>query len=619
MCSIAGIISLDPNRVVPAVLEKMNGTQQHRGPDGEGYYYQQQHGIHIGFAHRRLAILDLTDQSSQPFRYLNRYVLIFNGEIYNYREIRTELLSKGYAFRSAGDTEVIAAAYDAYGEDCLNHFDGMFAFALWDEKESKLFCARDRFGEKPFYYHFSSEQHTLHFASEIKALFAAGIDRRPDKTMLYNYLTLGNTKRADIPQQSFFENIFQLPPSHHIVFEPRETQPIVSRYWDLDKESSSEMQEKQALEKFRDLLYNSVQRRLRSDVAIGTSLSGGLDSSSIVAIASAVTDTKFTHQGFSAVFPGFEKDESEKINSVARHFDLSVHTVAPTADDFCNSLNELLFFHDEPFGSASVFAQFMVYAKAKEKGVKVLLDGQGADEVLGGYPKYTHWFLQEMIKVNGWQRTNAAAETFKANGFLHHWNWKNRVAAMMPYLTATQLKNKAYRNQSANPYLNKAFVAAAQDKESIFKPVVEKLNDIQYADLMIQGLEELLRYADRNSMAHSCEVRLPFLSHELVQFVVSLPASFRMKSGYTKWMLRTIMEKKLPDQIGWQKGKIGFEPPQQKWMQDDIVQQAIRTSRQKLVDMRVCDSGLLNKPVLSQGAHEAGNFDFRCLAAGLWL
>jgi asparagine synthase (glutamine-hydrolysing) len=618
MCSIAGIISLDPKHVDPAVLEKMNEVQQHRGPDGKGYYFHQQEEIHIGFAHRRLAILDLTENASQPFRYLDRYVLIFNGEIYNYQEIRLALVSKGYTLRSTGDTEVIAAAYDAYGEACLDHFDGMFAFALWDEKETKLFCARDRFGEKPFHYHYNRGQHAFYFASEIKALFAAGIERRVDQSMLYNYLTLGASKRADIPQQTFYQDIFQLPPAHHIVFKPHEKKPVVGRYWDLDKESKSEMQEGQALERFNELLYTSVERRMRSDVPIGTSLSGGLDSSSIVAIASSDSGNTFTHQGFSAVFPGFEKDESAKIKTLADHFDLSVFSVTPTADDLCQKLKELLFYQDEPVGSASVFAQYMVYEKAKEKGVKVLIDGQGADEVLGGYPKYTHWFLQEMIKLNGWKKTSSMAAAFKANEFLFHWSWKNRMAARLPYYTATRLKKNALRTQRSNPYISKAF-AAAQDEESVFKPVVEKLNDIQYSDLMIQGLEELLRYADRNSMAHGREVRLPFLSHELVQFVISLPASFRMKNGFTKWMLRTVMNKKLPDEIVWQKGKIGFEPPQQKWMQQDCVQRAIRDSRQKLVDLRICNGSIINKSIHAQGAHEAGNFDFHCLTAGLWL
>jgi asparagine synthase (glutamine-hydrolysing) len=261
----------------------------------------------------------------------------------------------------------------------------------------------------------------------------------------------------------------------------------------------------------------------------------------------------------------------------------------------------------------------MVYGKARENGVKVLLDGQGADEVLAGYPKYTHWFLQEMVNTNGWQKTNADALAFKSNGFLHDWNWKNRLAAMMPYLTASQLKKKALRTQRTNPYIKKEFAASSYDKSAVFKPVVEKLNDIQYADLMILGLEELLRYADRNSMAHGREVRLPFLSHELVQFVISLPAGLRMKNGFTKWMLRTAMNKKLPPEIAWQKGKIGYEPPQQEWMQQDCVKQGIMQSRQKLVDLRICGSGIMNKPILPQAAHASGNFDFRCLTAGLWL
>ncbi len=619
MCSIAGIISFNPNHVDPAILGKMNEVQQHRGPDGEGYYFHQQQDIHIGFGHRRLSILDLSDASAQPFRYLDRYVMIYNGEIYNYKEIRAELHSKGYSFRTTGDTEVLVAAFDAYGENCLDHFDGMFAFAIWDEQTNKLFCARDRFGEKPFYYHYNEKDQSFYFASEMKALFAAGIEKSPESSMLYNYLTLGSTKLPNKPEQTFYQHISQLGPSHQIVFEPLKQPPVISRYWDLDKETVLDMPEDQALEKFSELLGLSVQRRMRSDVSIGTSLSGGLDSSSIVALAAERTDQQYSHQCFSAVFPGFEKDESEKIRKVAGHFNLSSHTVIPTAELFSEQLEQILFFQEEPIGSSSVFAQFLIYGKAKEQGVKVLLDGQGADELLGGYTKYTHWWLQEMIRSQGWSTANATAAQFKENGFLMNWNWKNRVAAMMPGLTATVLKKKALRIQRSNAFIDKEWAASCYDQGSVFKPIVDKLNDIQYADLMIQGLEELLRYADRNSMAHGRELRLPFLSHELVQFVLSLPPSYRMKNGFSKWILRKSMSDKLPADINWQKGKIGFEPPQQLWMAHESVSPRIFASRQKLVDLHICTPEVLKKPVVARGAHDEDNFDFRCLTAGLWL
>ncbi|HLO81573.1 MAG TPA: asparagine synthase (glutamine-hydrolyzing) [Chitinophagaceae bacterium] len=619
MCSIAGIISPDPDQVVPAILEQMNQTLEHRGPDGKGYYIHQQSGIHTGFAHNRLSILDLSGAAAQPLKYLDRYVLVFNGEIYNYREIRDILKSRGYHFQSTGDTEVVAAAFDAFGTECLEHFDGMFSFAIWDEKNCRLFCARDRFGEKPFYYHYNEDQNCLHFASEMKALFAAGIEKSADPVMLYNYLTLGFTKRPDQPGKTFFLNVHQLTPAHFLLFEPLQGQPLINRYWDLDKETRIEKDDAEAVGDFTRLLANSVSRRMRSDVPIGTSLSGGLDSSSIIAVARDVAEEQYSHKAFSAIFPGYEKDESARIRSMADAYQLQLYTVSPDADLFAEQLQAVINAQEEPFGSASVFAQYMVFAKAKEQGVKVLLDGQGADEVLAGYSKYTHWYLQELIQSEGWEKADSGAGKFRENGFLPDWGWKNRLATMFPAVAANQLEKKAIRSQRSNGYFNHEFAERASDSRSIYKPTVEKLNDIQYHDIMVMGLEELLRYADRNSMAHGREVRLPFLSHELVQFVFSLPSSFRMRDGYTKWILRKMMDKKIPSEICWQKGKIGFEPPQKQWMQQPAFQGLLHDARKNLVNKNICHQNLIKKPIIPAEAHGADNFDFRTLIAGMWI
>ncbi len=619
MCSIAGIISPDPDQAAPAILERMNKLLSHRGPDAHGYYTNQQQGVHVGLAHNRLSIIDLTSAAAQPLKYLNRYILIFNGEIYNYREIRDTLSSKGYSFQSSGDTEVVAAAYDAYGIDCTAHFDGMFSFVIWDEKECRLFAARDRFGEKPFYYRYDAQQNTFRFASEMKALFAAGIEKSEDPVMLYNYLTLGFTKQPDQPGKTFFLGLNQLPPSHYLLFEPLKEQLMIIRYWDLDKESIVHKSENEALEGFANLFRTSVTRRLRSDVPLGTSLSGGLDSSSIVALIKEIGGDHYTHKAFSAVFPGFEKDESARIRVITDSFHLHLNTVTPQANDFINQLQTLISCQEEPFGSASVLAQYMVYAKAKEHGVKVLLDGQGADEMLAGYTKYTHWYLQELIGSEGWGQANNNAADFRANGFLKEWGWKNRIAAMLPSVTAHQLEKKAIRLQRTNKYIAADFTGEAFFRGSIYKPAIEKLNDILYYDVMVMGLEELLRYADRNSMSHGLEVRLPFLSHEMAQYIFSLPSSFRMRDGYTKWILRKVMDKKVPADICWQKGKTGFEPPQKKWMQQPELTDLLHEARKKLVAENICDRKILDKPVVPADAHEADNFDFRCLIAGNWI
>lgn len=614
MCSIAGIISLRP--IDQQVLKDMHQSMQHRGPDGEGFYDWNDGHTWVQLAHNRLAIIDPSSSSDQPFRYLDRYILIYNGEIYNYPELRENLRSKGYAFTTSGDTEVVAAAFNAYGADCLQHFDGMFSFGIWDEKTKQFFAGRDRFGEKPFYYHYNEQQGTLYFASEIKALLAAGIAKDPNHQALYNYLTLGYTKQVAFPDNTFYSDVFQLPPAHRLMYDK---ELRIERYWDLDKETMEPMSEADALLHFQELLQRSVQKRLRSDVKTGTSLSGGLDSSSISALCSHANNTQYSHHAFSAVFPGFEKDESAYIKQVAEQFQLQVHTVTPTASSFASHLKKLIHQQEEPFGSASVFAQYVVFEEAKKNNVKVLLDGQGADEALAGYTKYTHWYLQEMIGIHGWKWADDEAAKLKKNGFLNAWNWKNKIAAALPSVTTAVLERKTTQHQRENAFIRKSYADANTDRFSLFKPIVEKLNDIQYFDLMVMGLQELLRYADRNSMAHGVEIRLPFLSHELVQFVLSMPASFRIKDGYTKWMLRKTMDQKLPDEITWRKGKTGFEPPQEAWMKEPAVVELIREGRKKLVAEKILDASVIDKPIAARAAHAADNFDFRCMIAGHWI
>lgn len=618
MCSIAGILSSRP--VDAARLREMNACMRHRGPDGEGYFAWNDESTWLHFAHNRLSILDTTTASAQPFRYQGRYTIVYNGEIYNYRELRQGLEAEGYAFRTTGDTEVLTAAYARWGEQCVDHFDGMFAFGIWDERDRTFFAARDRFGEKPFFYHYDSACRTLHFASGIRALLKAGIPDEPNHTLLYDYLTLGHTRQVHFPENTFYKHVFQLPPSHTLSFHVGKGEdPVVARYFDIDKETVHKGGEKEATERFAALLRTSVQRRMRSDVHTGTSLSGGLDSSAITALCHSGSDEQYTHQAFSAVFPGFAKDESAYIDEMESRFGLSVHRVSPTADDLADSFAQLVRDQEEPFGSASVFAQWKVFEKANMQGVTVLLDGQGADEALAGYTKYTKWYLQEMIHVHGWRWANEQAEAYRRNLFLEDWGLKNLVAAAFPALTAMSLARGARQRQMKVREVSREFRKAHADPDTVFKPVVEKLNDMQYHDLMTMGLEELLRYADRNSMAHSREVRLPFLSHELVQFVISLPADLRMRDGFTKWILRKSMENLLPENITWRKGKTGFEPPQKAWMQAPAVRELIHAGRKRLVDQRILDPSVLETPIVPAGAHEAGNFDLRCMVAGQWI
>ncbi len=400
MCGIAGILLRAPNPMAPVHVKKMTDAIAHRGPDGEGSWSNRKHTVHLG--HRRLSIIDLSKNAAQPMSFAGRYQLVYNGEIYNYIEIRSFLQNMGYNFSTQSDSEVILAAYDFWKEKCLQQFDGMFAFAIWDEKEEKLFAARDRFGEKPFYYY--EDEGNFIFASEMKALWAVGVEKKTDNKMLLNYITLGHVQNCIDKEQTFYEDIYSLPPSHYLKFDPAAKQPSrTTRYWSINKEIRKEMSAGDAADKFNELFTTSVKRRLRSDVPVGTSLSGGLDSSSIAYTINSLQQAAHSHktlQSFSAVFPGFEHDESSYIQSVVSGLHIMNKQTNPSAIDLVQQFEKLCYQQEEPFQSSGIFAQYQVFELAKHNGVKVLLDGQGADETLAGYPKYIHWYLQEVLSRN---------------------------------------------------------------------------------------------------------------------------------------------------------------------------------------------------------------------------
>jgi asparagine synthase (glutamine-hydrolysing) len=615
MCGIAGIISLQTNLISVEKLKQMTDVLLHRGPDGEGCWINESGAA--GFGHRRLAIIDITNTGKQPMHYLNRYTIIHNGEIYNYIELKDDLIKKGYHFKSQSDTEVVLAAYDFYKEECLQHFDGMFAFAIWDEKEQSLFAARDRFGEKPFYYHFDGT--AFSFASEMKALWAIGITKETDNTMLLNYLSLGWVKNPVNLSQTFYKNIFSLPQAHFLKLQLNSKLNTIKSYWNIDKETISSISEKDAVEKFNELFTTSVARRLRSDVKVGTSLSGGLDSSSIIAAISKVKSQKSKVETFSAVFPAFEKDESEYINKIVATYLSINHFVIPAVSDLVNDFEKICFHQEEPFGSSSILAQYKVFELAKQQGVTVLLDGQGADEILAGYPKYIHWYLQELFASKKKDLLKKEKAALRQNEFSFNWGIKNYLAALLPKQAAAQIEKDAAYDVLHNKQLTKEFRKEFYNRQTVYKPIYTELNDALHYNSMQTGLEELLRYADRNSMAHGREVRLPFLNHELVQFIFSLPAQYKINNGWTKWILRETMKNSLPEEILWRKNKTGFETPQKQWMQDAAVQEAIYEAKKKFAASAILKKKEVNKKVQPMAAHDAGNFDWRYLSAAMLL
>ena len=583
MCGITGIISSNSNKVSLSVLKKMTDSIRHRGPDGEGQWIDD--SGKVGLGHRRLSIIDLSDSAGQPMHYLDRYSIVFNGEIYNYIEIKKDLQKRGYAFKTNSDTEVLMALYDLKKENCLEDLDGMFSFVMWDNKEKIAFCARDRFGEKPFFYHKTND--TIYFASEMKALWSIGVPKKPNLRRVFLYLGYNTLDDIQNPSSTFYENIFLLEAAHYLIIKGTK---IIrhKKYWDIDIENKKlDITLTQAKETFYDLFEQSIKRRLRADVVIGSSLSGGLDSSSIVAIINKLKDNNQKQETFSARFEGFERDEGKYIDMVVNAYNVQSHQVFLTPELLSKQLDEVFYFQEEPFGSTSIIAQWEVMKLAKEKNVTVLLDGQGADEYLAGYKSYFINFFSSLRLTN----KNAFKEQIKNyNSFYNtEFNTGNYfwLHAKFPSLR-NNIRN--IKNTLVNPPYLKQFNKDFLHEFNSFHPPYEYANNLNEA-LQIstakRGLNNLLRYADRNSMAQSREVRLPFLNHELVEFVFSLPDSYKLNNGWTKLVLREAMDKTLPKEICWRKEKVGFEPPKYKHIDNDLAEASLDIlSKNKIIDSK---------------------------------
>ena len=612
MCGIAGAVSRTDKTVDVSSLQNAGMALAHRGPDSSSHWISD--AGNAAFVHHRLSILDLSACAAQPMRYLH-YVIVHNGEIYNYIELRTTLEKKGYAFQSRSDTEVIVAAFDAYGHGCLKKFDGAFAFAIWDAKSDCLFAARDRFGEKPFF--FSANEQQILFASEMKALWQAGVAKEVNEAMLYSYLTIGYTSNPANPQETFYKNIDKLPAASFLSYSLVTNRLHIQKYWQLETEENTTITEAEALSYFKQALSGSVQKRLRSDVAIGTSLSGGLDSATIVALCARQHESQYSHKCFTAIFPGFERNEEAFANQVATQFGLQHFQIPITETDLLQSMDAVAYQQEEPFGSASVVAQYLVYKKAREAGVTVLLDGQGADEILAGYTKYYSWYWQQLYRQ---KRLSKSGEWKAARdmGISQRFGAAHKTAALLPDFAATMQQTLQARKAASHSFLNRDFAFA--NKRSLYYclPATPSLNGALYFNAVVHGLEELLRYADRNSMAHGVEVRLPFLQHELVEFLFSLPAHFKIRQGWTKWLLRQSIKAELPQNIVWRRDKVGFEPPQKTWMQNKAAQEKIREGTKKLIGQSILSSKATQQ-IKPTDAYAADAFAWRFWSASyLW-
>ena len=552
MCGIAGIIRLKGGKIASRELKLMTDAIAHRGPDGEGQWVNKEGNVGLG--HRRLSILDLSDAGSQPMHFRDRYSIVFNGEIYNYVEIRDQLKVSGYSFTSGTDTEVIMAAYDAKGKDCLADFDGMFSIALYDKHKREVFCARDRFGEKPFYYYSDGSQ--LFFGSEIKTIWAQGISREVSDIAVYNYV-VSNKPIGEVKSDTFYKDINQLKPSHSMTISVDDLHVNQERYWQL-----STVQEKinveDAIGQFQSLFSQSIKRRLRSDVPVGSSLSGGLDSSMVVGYMSRNRD--IIQNTFSAAFPGFERDESQYQKMMVDQIKTNHYVISPDMSTNMANFDKILYHQEEPFGSVSIAIQYEVFKMARANNVTVLLDGQGADEVLAGYSFFTFSYLRELaLKGKLGTALSIANKAADKQAKSRSYFLGGAMSSLVPQRIVDKFKSAD--QSTARGLLNPDFAKKFSYLNESDLEVHNSLNGALDHRTNTYGLDQLLRYCDRNAMAHGVEVRLPFLNHNLVEFIFSLPSNLKIREGWTKWIARKAAQSYVPEEIIWRKEKIAYESP----------------------------------------------------------
>ena len=565
MCGFVALLS--PS--VPVRRDLLNAMAErirHRGPDSGGLWVRDKD--RVAMAHRRLSILDLSESAAQPMiSSVSSNVLAFNGEIYNYVELRAELERYGRRFSTESDTEVLLVALEEWGEAALPRLNGMFAFTYWDERAQRLLIARDRFGEKPLFIG-RGDLGVKVFASEMKAILTHPLVKDSVNTEAISKFGCGGWYEDG--SETFFESIERFPPAHAAWFGVDGRQLTRWRYWTPDYDDIREdLKPRDAVEEFMHLLQNSVRLRLRADVPIGSSLSGGLDSSVIVGILAQARDGEgFSQNTFSACFPSDPTISEEKeIDMVSKHAGTAAYKVIPDPISLANESLRLHWHQEEPFLSASIYLQWCVARLAKEQGTKVLLDGQGADELLAGYQFY---FRQRQLDLlDNAQYQLAARETSKFNNRLRvaskgfegvERRFNPLVAYSAEELTALNGKSRTI-GVSSNPSYSVG-VPSPRPGSRLRRTLSEAL--------LYNSLPMLLRYADRNSMAFSRESRLPYLDYNLVDFCIRLPDKYNIRNGWQKWILRQSSAGLIPEEIRWRADKVGYAAPLDLWLRKEL-------------------------------------------------
>lgn len=569
MCGIAGVINKNGSRIEEDAIRRMMELIKHRGPDAEGVYINGSYGV----GHRRLSIVDLSEDGRQPMgSHDGRYVVSFNGEIYNYVELKAELEGHGCKFRTRTDTEVILEAYRLWGWRCARKFNGMWAFALYDVEEQELFLSRDRFGVKPLYI--LDKEECLVFASEIKCILELYPEERlVNETAVARYF--GNIQE-DGDSITFYRNIENFPKATNMVYDLKSNKKVVEIYWRIDKDRfRKKYGGVNAYRKFREILEDAVRIRLRADVPVGASLSGGLDSSAIVSIVKK----KFgvTMNTFSSIYEEEDCNEEEFISCVNGDAGAIPHYIYPEkSTDMLKDLKEMMYYHDGPCESASPYSGFCVYRGVK-KDVTVMLDGQGADELFGGYLDSIVVKLQDLIKKN--HRFYAArliGDFQEAIPMYRDAISENMLVEALGYrgYRAYAEKKGACKNPRENAIANDTFTEKYRQlsKKIVLdypKGVHSEVEKLLYRQLTYSGLPRILHDVDRNSMAHSLEVRLPFLDYRLVEFSHSLADHYKVRGSWTKYVMRRALKKYLPKKIYSRRNKMGLPAPFDVWLRDE--------------------------------------------------
>ncbi len=622
MCGISTIVHKLNQTINPDAIRAMNDKIVHRGPDGEGYFF----GSNFAFGHRRLAILDLSQSANQPMHYgpNDRYTLIYNGELYNYIEIRNELTQKGYTFKSQSDTEVILASFDHWKHDCVKHFKGMWAFVIYNKHTNELFCSRDRFGIKPLYYTHTSGHFLM--ASEIKQFFAHDeFFPTLNKQIALNFIVNADLNTS---RETFFEGVYELRGGQNLIYNLGNHEAKIETWYTLDHlHTKPEMTFETAKDTFRTLLVESVRMHFRSDVGVGTCLSGGLDSSVITSIAhkDVLTDNRQTMWTVSSCYHDKQYDEQHYIDQMTTQTGFKSEKIFPDFEELIEQgvLDKMIYHQDQPFGSLSHFSEYKVFETAAKNQLTVMLDGQGADEYLAGYWEFFIVHCKELLRT---LRFKALFKEIKYRSLLNGVNvgfgWREFInVAIFNGIRVLVKKTLGYKTNISKCCINPNYHPLLDEKLSSEQHIKFKnILDLSKFELSVSSLPYQLHSEDRNAMLHAVESRLPFLDHELVEFALAIPDNFKMNGGIKKYILRQAFADYLPKEILNRHQKMGFVAPDELFARQ--YQHYFRT---ELNDAIENSKGLLNTKIIAhfdafiEGKQHFDPLFFRILAFGRFL